>query len=459
MKQNRSKKNKPENQRQDPEQDQKKDGLVARKIAAKLLGSVLDEKKKLDLLIDRQNGDYAYLGLIAKDRALIRAILMICLRRKGQIDDALRQVLDRKTPKNATHLTHSLSVAAAQILFLDIPDSAAVNLAVTSIAEDRRTSRFSNLANAVLRRLSREKEEILNAQDISRLSMPAWFFKRLRKSYGKTRASEIAEILSEEAALDVSVKSDPEGWAKKFSGITLPNGTVRLKPHGPIPEMEGYEEGEWWIQDAAASLPARLLGDISGLETADLCAAPGGKTAQLALAGAQVTCVEISTSRQERLQSNLSRLKLNANIVIADILVWQPQQLFDAVLLDAPCSSTGTVRRHPDILWTKSTDDITTLASLQFQMWNSAIEFVKPGGIIVFSNCSLDREEGEDLYARMLSQRNDIEAFPIEADEVPGLSDAITRQGTLRTLPIYYPNQETRMAGLDGFFAARLRRL
>ena len=455
MKQNRPSNRNSGGQRQ----SEGKAGLVARKIAAKLLGSVLDEKKNLDALIDPQHGDHAYLALIDKDRALIRAILMICLRRKGQIDDALRQVLDRKTPKNATHLTHSLSVAAAQILFLDVPDSAAVDLAVTSIAEDRRTMRFSSLANAVLRRLSREKGEILEAQDVGRLSMPPWFFKRLRKSFGKDRASKIAEILSEEAALDVSVKSDPEGWAKKFSGITLPNGTVRLKPHGPIPEMEGYDEGEWWIQDAAASLPAKLLGDISGLRTADLCAAPGGKTAQLALAGATVTSVEISASRQERLQANLLRLKLNADIVIADILEWQPEQLFDAVLLDAPCSSTGTVRRHPDILWTKSAEDITALVSLQLQLWNKAIEFVKPGGVIVFSNCSLDREEGEDLYAKILSQRDDIEPFPIEAVEAPGLSDAITGQGTLRTLPIYYPNPEIRMAGLDGFFAARLRRL
>ena len=451
MKQNQPNKNK-------PLQGKDRVGLVARKIAAKLLGSVLDEKKNLDALIDPQHGDYAYIALIAKDRALIRAILMTCLRRKGQIDDALLKVLDRKTPKNATHLTHTLSVAAAQILFLDVPDSAAVNLAVTAIAEDRRTSRFSNLANAILRRLAREKAEILNEQNIGKLCMPAWFFKRLRKSYGKDRAGPIAEILSTEAALDLTVKSAPEKWAETFSGIVLPNGTVRLKPKGPIPQMEGYDEGEWWVQDAAAILPAKLLGEVSDLNIADLCAAPGGKTAQLAQFGANVTAVEKSASRIERLKINLERLHLKANIVNADILEWQPEQLFDAVLLDAPCSSTGTVRRHPDILWTKTAEDITTLASLQFSMWNKAIELVKPGGLVVFSNCSLDREEGEDLYAKMLATRNDIESVPIEASEVPGLEEAITGQGTLRTLPIYFPNEDTRMAGLDGFFASRLRR-
>lgn len=454
MAQNRPRNTKANNQPQsnDPA------GLIARKIAAKLLGSVLDEKKNLDALIDPQHGDTAYNALIDKDRALIRAILMICLRRKGQIDDALSKVLDRNTPKNATHLTHSLSVAAAQILFLDIPDSAAVNLAVTAIAKDRRTSRFANLANAILRRLSREKDDILNTQNVGKLCMPAWFFKRLRQSYGKERAGPIADLLCQEAALDLTVKSSPEEWAEKFSGIVLPNGTVRLKPKGPIPDMEGYDEGEWWVQDAAATLPAGLLGDVSGLTIADLCAAPGGKTAQLAHSGAKVTAVELSTSRQQRLKGNLERLHLTAELVNADILEWQVEHLFDAVLLDAPCSSTGTVRRHPDILWTKSAEDISTLAELQFKMWNKAVDFAKPGGLIVFSNCSLDREEGENLHAKMLATRNDIEPVPILAAEVPGLEDAITGQGTLRTLPVYYPNSDFRLAGVDGFFASRLRR-
>lgn len=434
-------------------------GLVARKVAAKMLGAVLDEKKNLDVLIDQQHGDYAYNALIAKDRALIRAILMVSLRRKGQIDDALLRVLDRKTPKNATHLTHSLSVAAAQILFLDIPDSAAVNLAVTAIAEDRRTSRFSALANAVLRRLAREKEEILESQDAGLLCMPAWFFKRLKKSFGKDRAKAIADILIEEGALDITVKSDVERWAEKLSGIVLPTGSVRLKPQGAVSKMDGFDDGEWWVQDAAASLPARLLGNISTLKVADLCAAPGGKTAQLISAGADVTAVDISKRRIERLQENLDRLKMSADLIVADIMQWQPEPLFDAVLLDAPCSSTGTSRRHPDVLWTKSADDIAELAALQFQLWNRAIELTRPGGIIVFSNCSLDREEGEDLYARILKSRLDIEAMPITADEVDGIDGAVNGQGCLRTLPCHLPHKDLRLAGLDGFFAARLRRI
>ena len=441
-----------------PPQGKARTGLAARKIAARLLGMILDEKKNLDALVDPVSGHYAYHELIAKDRALIRAILMVCLRHKGQIDDALRQMLDRKTPQKARHLTHSLSVAAGQIMFLDIPDSAAVNLAVTAISEDRRTARFANLANAVLRRLSREKEAIFAKQDAARLCMPNWMFKRVRKDYGKSRARAIADMLLQEAALDITVKSDPQDWAEKLSGIVLPTGSVRLIPDGPVPAMEGFDDGQWWVQDTAASLPARLLGDIKGKDVADLCAAPGGKTAQIAHAGAIVTAVDVSKSRLERLDSNLKRLNLSAECVVADLMEWKPDQQFDAVLLDAPCSSTGTIRRHPDILWTKTEDDISALAEIQFQLCNRAIELVRPGGIIVFSNCSLDRQEGEDLYARMLANRDDIEPVMIEPSEVPGVEEAITGQGTLRTLPVFLSHEKPQLAGMDGFFAARFRR-
>lgn len=442
---------------QPPKQQQ--DGLLTRKIAAKILEAIFDDKKSLDVLIDTQHGMHAYNALDIKDRALVRAIIMICLRRKGQIDAALASILDRKTPKKARHLTHTLSVAAAQILFLDIPDSAAVNLAVTAVSNDSRTKRFGSLTNAVLRRLSREKEKILEKQNAAQLFMPGWFYKRIKKSYGRDRVNSIAENMLEEPALDITVKSDPEFWAEKLSGIVLPTGTVRLKPKGPIPAMEGFSAGQWWVQDAAACLPAQLLGDIAGLQVADLCAAPGGKTAQLVQKGAAVTALDISPRRMQRLKDNLTRLNLSANFIVADILQWQPESLFDAVLLDAPCSSTGTVRRHPDVMWTKSASDITALATLQFELWDAAINFVKPDGIIVFSNCSLDREEGEDLYAKMLAHRQDITPMPFKPEEVPGLKEAITGQGTLRTLPSHLANSDKQLAGMDGFFAARFRRI
>ncbi len=433
-------------------------GLETRKLAATILGAILDDRKSLDVLIDPSHGIRSYNTLATNDRALVRAIVMLCLRRKGQIDASLARVLDRRTPKRATHLTHTLSVAAAQILFLDVPDSAAVNLAVTSIARDKRTKRFGSLANAVLRRLSREKDAILAAQDAARLAMPAWFFKRTRKSYGKDRALAISAMLLEEPALDISVKTDPEKWARELSGIVLPGGSVRFKPKGPITALAGFDSGEWWVQDAAAALPARLLGDIAGKRVADLCAAPGGKTAQLINQGAKVTALEIAPRRMKRLEENLARLGMNANCIAADIMTWQAEQPFDAVLLDAPCSSTGTIRRHPDVMWSKTAGDISALAELQFTMWQRAIDFVKPGGTVLFSNCSLDRAEGEDLYAKIIAARDDVAPQPFAPEELPGLEEAITGQGTLRTLPHYLANDDAQLAGLDGFFAARLRR-
>ncbi len=433
-------------------------GLAARRIAAKLLGQILDEGKSLDMLVDKTGGDAIFNTLIAKDRALIRAILIVALRRKGQIDAALNRVIDRKTPKRATHLTHTLSVAAAQILFLDVPDSAAVNLAVTAITEDRLTSRFASLTNAVLRRLAREKNDILEAQDATRLNTPDWFFKQMRKSYGKDRAYEIAAMHHVEPAVDITVKDNPQYWADRLGGVALLSSTVRLETRKAVPLLEGYDAGEWWVQDAAASLPTQLLGDVRGKKIADLCAAPGGKTAQMINFGADVTSLEVSHSRAKRLFDNLARLKYDAKIIETDILTWLPETQFDAVLLDAPCSSTGTIRRHPDIMWTKTPADIAALAELQFQFWNRAIDLVKPGGVVVFANCSLLRAEGEDLYAKMLASRDDIEPVPVMPNELPGLENAITGQGTMRTLPIHLPHEQSRMAGMDGFFAARLRR-
>ena len=434
-------------------------GLAARKVAARILGATLDEGKNPDVLMDTETGISAYNTLIAKDRALIRAIVMMALRRRLQVDDALGRVLDRAPPRKARHLAHTLSVAATQILFLDIPDSAAVNLAVTAISEDRRTARFAALANAVLRRLSREKAEILADQDAIELSMPGWLRKRLKKAYGRQRAAAIAAIILEEPALDLTVKSDAAKWAEKLSGIVLPNGSVRLKPKGPVSALAGYDEGAWWIQDAAAAIPATLFGDVSGQRIADLCAAPGGKTAQLAAMGADVTAVDISRRRMQRLKANLARLALGAETILADILEWRPDALFDAVLLDAPCSSTGTMRRHPDVKWNKSPEEIAELAELQFRLCNRAIEYVKPGGTVVFANCSLDRTEGEDLFARILAERGDIEPMPLQGAELPGLETAITGQGTLRTLPTHFPHQDIRYSGMDGFFAARFRRI
>lgn len=434
-------------------------GLAARKAAARLLAAVIDARTPLDGLTDHENGHPQYKALDLRDRGLVRAILVTALRYRMTITGLLARRLEKPLPPNATALSHILHVAAAQILFLDIPDSAAVDLAVTHAKSDPRTQRFSGLVNGVLRTLARAKETELPAALAATDEAPKWFSDRLKAAYGADKTRQILAAHRHEAPVDFSVKADPELWAERLGGIVLPTGTVRVeKLASAVTELPGFAEGAWWVQDAAASFPARLFGDIGGLRVADLCAAPGGKTAQLILAGAAVTAIDTSKNRLARLEQNLGRLGLSAEIVQADLLKYEPGELFDAVLLDAPCSSTGTVRRHPDVPWTKTMADVEKLADLQARLLARAVTLVKPGGRIVFSNCSLDPIEGEDLHRAFLAGNLHVTADPIRLGEFSDLNSFITADGTLRTTPADLALGAPGISGLDGFFAVRMRR-
>lgn len=443
-----------------PGSDNAAPGLPARKTAARLLAAVIDKKTPLDGLTDNEHGHPQYLALEARDRALVRAILATALRYRNTIGALIGSRLDRPLPVNATALAHVLHVAAAQILFLDIPDSAAVNLAVLHAKGDPRTARFSGVVNGVLREVARRKERSLSAALAANRDAPEWFAHRLEEVYGAETATAILAMHRVEAPADFTVRSDPEGWAQKLGGIVLPTGGVRVASlDGAVPDLPGYAEGAWWVQDAAASLPARMLGDVRGSRVADLCAAPGGKTAQLANAGAHVTALDVSGSRLRRLRQNMERLGFDVEIVEADLMTWEPSSLFDAVLLDAPCSSTGTVRRHPDVVWTKSPQDIEKLAGVQARLLSRAALLVRPGGRLVFSNCSLDPAEGEAVIAAFLAESAGYERDPLKPDDVPGAEDFINERGELRTTPAGFSLDDPRISGLDGFFAARLRRI
>lgn len=432
-----------------------KPGLETRLVATLLLTRVMDDARNLDALCDRQHGLQQFLKLEQRDQGLARAIAITAVRKHNQIEAVLKRVMQRPPPKRARFLIHSLHVAATQILFLDAPDSAAVDLGVTAIGNDERTARFRGMSNAVLRRIVREKEDLLaKTEQISLL--PKWMEKALRKDYGKDKAAQISSFIALEPMVDLTVKETPQEWANKLGGFVLPTGSVRLTNSTSVTELEGYEEGEWWVQDAAAALPAHLIKAEQGARVLELCAAPGGKTAQLAHKGYNVTAVDISKPRLARLQQNLERLNLKANLVETDILEYEPEEKFDAILLDAPCSSTGTIRRHPDVLWTKSTDEITALAKLQFQLLEKAKDFLKPGGSFVFSNCSMLKEEGEDLLSKVSKQFEDLTPDPIKSDEINGLEACINGQGALRTLPFHLANKDRdSYSGLDGFFACR----
>ncbi len=403
------------------------------------------------------DGEIGSPGLDARDRALARSISTVAMRRLGTIRKALAKFLDRGMPKKAGSLEGVLIAAAAQLLFLDTSDHAAVDLAVRAVRNDPSSSPYSGLANAVLRNVARAKAELLEGADPLDDDTPQWLATRWRAHYGEATARAIAAANREEPTLDLTIKSDPEGWAARLGGRALPTGSVRLDTHAPIPELEGYGEGEWWVQDAAAALPARLLGVGSVDRVVDLCAAPGGKSAQLALAGASVFAVDRSAQRLKRLAANLARLHLHAELVVADAVAFDATP-FDAALLDAPCSATGTIRRHPDVAWTKRPGDLVTLAKLQGQLLDRAAALTKPGGLFVYSTCSLEPEEGEAQIAALLRRNADVTRVPIEPSEIGGLVECVTAAGDLRTLPCHLPAQTPRQSGLDGFFAARLRR-
>lgn len=428
-------------------------GLAARRIAVDLLSGVLNRRLPLDEQLDGRHAHPGLSTLPERDRALARMLVATALRRLGTLRHLLGTALHRGFPEDAPRIEPILLIGGVQILWLDVPDHAAVDLAVRLAQADRRSARYAGLVNAVLRRIARDRAAA--AEVDPGIDTPAWLMARWTKHYGPATARAIAAAHAHEPPLDITVKADPEGWAMRLRGRALPTGTVRLRAHGPVQRLPGYAEGAWWVQDAAAALPARLLGDVRGRTVADLCAAPGGKTAQLACAGARVVAIDRSAERLVRLRSNLARLGLTAEVVAADILEWTGGP-FDAVLLDAPCSATGTIRRHPDIPYLKQESDLAALAALQQRLLDRAVALLRPGGTLIYCSCSLEPEEGEMQIAGLLAREPRLRRRPIAPADVAGHAEFITPAGDLRTLPCHLPDVDSRMAGIDGFYAARI---
>lgn len=384
-------------------------------------------------------------------------IAATALRRRGQIAAVLAGFMQHPLDKDSARTAAILDAAAAQLLFLGTPSHAAVSLAVEQARLQPSSQRHERLVNAVLRRVVAEGSAIVAGQDPVSLNVPAWMLARWTAAYGEETARRIATASLAEAPLDLSVKSEPERWARELGGEVLPTGTVRLAAGGRVDRMQGFEDGGWWVQDAAAALPVLLLGDVKGKRVADLCAAPGGKTMELAARGAIVTAVESVRERLDRIRVNLARVRLPAETVLADVLSWTPPEAFDAVLLDVPCTSTGTIRRHPDILHLKRDTDVAALASTQAGLLRAAARLLKPGGVLVYCSCSLEQQEGETQIARFLATSGQMSVEPVRADEIGGLIECITPRGYLRTLPCHLDRGSPAQSGLDGFFAARLR--
>jgi 16S rRNA (cytosine967-C5)-methyltransferase len=432
-------------------------GLAPRRIAADILDNILRRRRPLDEQLEGADQHPGLAALSERDRALMRKLVSTTLRRLGTLRHLLRSALDRGLPADAPRVESVLLIGAVQILWLDVPDHAAVDLAVRLIQHDRRGARYPGLVNAVLRRIVREGKAAAAELESRGLDTPDWLMARWTRSFGAMTAQAIAAIHKEEPPLDITVRADPDEWAARLRGHVTPTGTVRTIAHGPVSLLPGYAEGAWWVQNAAAALPARLLGDVRERRVADVCAAPGGKTAQLAWAGARVTAVDRSATRLARLSENLARLDLAAETVAADATAWEASP-FDAVLVDAPCSSTGTIRRHPDVAWLEHESDLAPLAALQRRLMERAVALTRPGGTVIYCVCSLEPEECEQVIAAVIDQ-GDMRRRPILAGELPGLEPFLTPAGDLRTLPCHWADPEPRMAGLDGFYAARLERV
>ena len=433
-------------------------GLAARRIAADILDNVLRRHRPLDAELDGAEQHPGLAALADRDRALVRKLVATVLRRVGTLRHLVARFLDSGFPKDAPRVETALLIGAAQILFLDVPDHAAVDLSVRLVQADRRAAKYPGLINAVLRRVAREGRDVIAALDPVSLDTPQWLFARWQRNYGADTARAIALAHSHEPPLDLTVKADAESWAQRLRGRVLPTGSVRTAERGQVSLLPGYHEGAWWVQDAAAALPTRLFGDLADKHVADLCAAPGGKTAQLAQSGARVTAVDRSANRLGRVRDNLMRLGLSADMIAADATEWQGSP-FDAVLVDAPCSSSGTIRRHPDVGWLKSEADLAQLIALQRRLLERAVSLTKPGGQIVYCVCSLEPEEGEQQIEALLASEAGVRRKPIGAGEIAGSAEFLSPHGDLRTLPSHWPDPDPRMSGLDGFFAARLERI
>ncbi|RYE53697.1 MAG: RsmB/NOP family class I SAM-dependent RNA methyltransferase, partial [Rhizobiaceae bacterium] len=330
-----------------------------------------------------------------------------------------------------------------------------VDLSVRLAQADRRAAKYVGLVNAVLRRCAREGQALVEEAAPLTPDVPSWMFARWSATYGEDTARQMAAAIGHEPALDITVKSDAEHWVTRLHGELLPTGSIRTMLHGPVTMLPGFDDGSWWVQDAAAALPARLLGDLKGKRVADFCAAPGGKTAQLIDAGADVIALDRSPNRIRRLTGNLARLQLTAEIITADATEWRSEPL-DAILIDAPCTATGTMRRHPDIAWLKQETDIAQVTGLQERLLQKASTLLKPGGVLVYCTCSLEPEEGEQVIATLLAADESLRRIPVTSSEVAGHDELITAEGDLRTLPCHFPHNDPKLAGLDGFYAARL---
>ncbi len=431
-------------------------GYSVRHEALQVLDAILINKRPFEEVWSQSLGRADLKEMTDPDRGFTRLIVIATLRHMPRIDQILSRFLKNPLPDTAQTAQNILRSAIAQLLVLKSPPHAVLNIATSLAASNRQTLRYKGLINGVLRSYTRSQSGNFAVSPGECLNSPPWLYERWKDQYGEDRANLITAAHLVEPALDITVKSDRKKWAKQLKATLLPSGSLRIAQAGNPVNLDGFSEGSWWVQDAAAALPAKLFGDIDGKNVLDLCAAPGGKTAQLIAAGAKVTAVDRSKNRMKRLTENLSRLNLEADLITADAASFKPENAPDAILLDAPCSATGTIRRHPDVQYLKTLKDITDLAEVQTRLIAHAADILKPKGTLIYCVCSLEREEGEDQITEFLKKNKEFSLDLIKPEEIPGLEIACQERGDVRTLPYYYSEFGLGMQGMDGFYIARL---
>lgn len=422
--------------------------LASRRLAAFAVKEVMENHQPLEQVLA---GQPSYRTLESRDRAFVRLIAATTFRRMGQIDAALKPFV-RERPTKLVYA--ALQTATAQILYLGTPAHAAVGETVAMLKSRGSSKGFANMANAVLRNVVDQGPRLAGAQP-PKVNLPGWMRGEWERAYGRQAGRKFSAQLLKDPVLDLSVKSDVAGWAEKLGGEVIGASSVRMNKIGDVPALEGFTDGDWWAQDVAATLPVEILGDVKGKRVLDMCAAPGGKTMQLAAKGAIVTALDKSEGRLERVKQNLERTKLTAEIICADALEWEPiQSDFDIVLLDAPCSATGTFRRHPDVLYNRTPKDVANLVRLQDKLLAKAASFVRPGGTLIYCTCSLMPKEGQPRVDKFLQNVPDFRLIPILKADGLALPEEAFSGGSLRSLPYYLEDK----GGMDGFFIARLER-
>ncbi len=422
--------------------------VASRRVCFDVLVAVA-EGAQLDVAM---SGNADLDSLEDRDRRFVQMLATTCLRRRGQLEKTIAPMMARRPFGAQENANIIMTMGAAQLLILKTEAHAAVDSTV-ELMREAGFDRLTGMANAVMRRLTREGEaRFATTTPIDNL--PDWLNSSWQAKYGADVTAALTALSMDVPTLDITPRGDASEWAERLDGKLINGVTIRREFDGDLTRLDGFAEGQWRVQDAAAALCATLFGDIAGKEVIDLCAAPGGKTAQLIAAGANVTAIDNGRKRIDRLRRNLTRLKMKANLVYGDGRTHQPEQLVDHILLDAPCSATGTLRRRPDILGRRTPENISDLQAIQWDLATTALGWLKPGGTMIYATCSLQAEEGEDMIAAILdAAKGGFALDPITPEQAGEFARSISDQGTMRIIPSDYAD----IGGVDGFYIARLK--